>query len=882
MARKTRKWLGWVIAAAAVLLVAAIVFGAWLWLTRQPYPQTRGRIRLQGLTAEVEVLRDRYGVPHIYARSAEDLFFAQGFVHAQDRFWQMEFWRRISSGRLSELFGKSTLETDKFLRTLGVYRVAQREVELLSPDTRRYLEAYAAGVNAYALKRRPARLGLEFALLALQGVKVRIQPWTPADSIAWGKMMAYDLGGNHETERLHLEVLRSAGRRGWASFFAPYRPDMPITVDDDELRRMLGAALGLSGAAPATGTGLVVGSNNWVVSGRRTASGKPLLANDMHLGIQMPSIWYEVALHGVAEDGTVRRTAACPFQVRGLSFPGAPGVIAGHNDRIAWGHTNLGGDVQDFYVERINPDNPDQYEVNGRWVDMEVRVETIQVRKAERARAPARAHHAARPGPQRPGAAVRAGRLHRDPGPGVPRRGGAHGGGAALDRAGAGAAVRGGDPPGPGLRLPGVPRGPALLGRAGPEHRVRGRGRQHRLPGPRPAAHPGPRAGPGPRARLDGPVRVDRLHPLRQAALLFNPEEGYIVTANAQVAGPAYPYYLGSEFSFGERARRIRELIEADRDGITIQDLQSIHADVYDQYAAELVPYLQRLDLAAGRKPDEAPEAEPPEEESAKERRKREQKEARELEAMNAARERLLAWDFQMRRESPEAALYGFFWMALVEETFQDQYPEKRWPPGGTGRLQNSFYYLLRDPQNPWWDDLGTPGQREGRDLILARAFFKGYRAAAKELGDKFEKWSWGKVHTAVVPQPEPRGVGDQADRGHLQPGTDPLPRGEYHGGRDGLGHEETLQGQAHRIAALDHRPGEPGRLPDDAHHRAERPSHAPALRRLHQALAGRALPPDPVGPGFGPRRITGDGCACSPRRRPVRSAALAGRALLR
>ena len=126
-----------------------------------------------------------------------------------------------------------------------------------------------------------------------------------------------------------------------------------------------------------------MGSNNWVVSGKRTASGKPLLANDMHLAIQMPSIWYEIALHGVAEDGTVERTAACPFQLRGLSFPGAPGVIAGHNDRIAWGHTNLGGDVQDFYIEKINPDNPDQYEVNGRWVDMEVRVETIKVHKAD-------------------------------------------------------------------------------------------------------------------------------------------------------------------------------------------------------------------------------------------------------------------------------------------------------------------------------------------------------------------------------------------------------------------------------------------------------------------------------------------------------------------
>ena len=548
MARKTRRWLGWVIAAAAVLLVAAIVFGAWLWLTRQPYPQTRGRIRLQGLTAEVEVLRDRYGVPHIYARSAEDLFFAQGFVHAQDRFWQMEFWRRISSGRLSELFGKSTLETDKFLRTLGLYRVAQREVELLSPDTRRYLEAYAAGVNAYALKRRPARLGLEFALLALQGVKVRIQPWTPADSIAWGKMMAYDLGGNHETERLHLDVLRSAGLRGWASFFAPYRPDMPITVNDEELRRMLGAALGLGGAAPATGTGLVVGSNNWVVSGRRTASGKPLLANDMHLAIQMPSIWYEIALHGVAEDGTVRRTAACPFQVRGLSFPGAPGVIAGHNDRIAWGHTNLGGDVQDFYVERLNPDNPDQYEVNGRWVDMEVRVETIKVRKADepvRLRVRTTRHgpvlsdralwselggYTVTPGREFPDGvgltavalrwtALEPGRLFEA----VLR----------LDRASDFREFR------EALRYWDVPAQNIVYadvdGNIG-----------YQVPGLQPIRARGHGLAPAPgwtdQYEWTGYIPYEKL------PYLFNPEEGYIVTANARMAGPSYPYFLGSEY----------------------------------------------------------------------------------------------------------------------------------------------------------------------------------------------------------------------------------------------------------------------------------------------------------------------------------------------
>ena len=178
---------GLIIAGGAVLLLVVLVFGAWLWLTRRPYPQTRGSIRAEGLSAPVEVLRDRYGVPHIYARSAEDLFFAQGFVHAQDRFWQMEFWRRISSGRLSELFGKSTLETDKFMRTLGFHRIAEREFEQLSPNEKRYFESYAAGVNAYILHRRPA------------------------NTLTWLKVMSQDLGANMDTELLNLDIVRSVG-----------------------------------------------------------------------------------------------------------------------------------------------------------------------------------------------------------------------------------------------------------------------------------------------------------------------------------------------------------------------------------------------------------------------------------------------------------------------------------------------------------------------------------------------------------------------------------------------------------------------------------------------------------------------------------------------
>jgi penicillin amidase len=233
--------------------------------------------------------------------------------------------------------------------------------------------------------------------------------------------------------------------------------------------------------------------------------------------------------------------------------------------------------------------------------------------------------------------------------------------------------------------------------------------------------------------------------PFDKMPFLYNPEKGYIVTANAPIVGSAYPYFLGSEFSYGERSRRIRELIESKGNGLTVEDMERIQADVYDQYASELVPYLRGLNLTAGTLASEAL----PRSENDKERAIREKKEKAELPAMEKARDRLLAWDFQMRRESSEAALYGFFWMALVEETFRDQFPENLWPPEGGGRMQNAFNYLLKDPQNAWWDDAGTPDVKEARDQILARAFRKGYRAAAKRLGDKFETWQWGKVHRA-------------------------------------------------------------------------------------------------------------------------------------
>ena len=425
MSRMSR---GWLIPVGAVCAVIAILFLVILWTVRTPFPKTRGTLTVKGLQGSVEVLRDRYGVPHIRAGTMHDLYFAQGFVTAQDRFWQMDFWRKIGAGRLSEVFGASTLGTDMYLRTVGFRRIAEQEYQEMDPDTKSIFDAYAEGVNAYIGGKPPSRLGIEYTLLKVQGVPLAVEPWVPADSITWSKLMAQDLSTNMRRELYEIDIIQKTGLARERDFFGTYRfSEMPVIVSDSELPQALlrpGAGVGvlrgreapratqallaplaprvaprmapdLAGALQGVPTRIVggvplgaplalgdapgMGSNNWVISGSRTASGKPILANDPHLGIQMPSIWYEVDLYCSAQDQQPGKNAGAPFHVRGFSFAGLPGVVIGHNDRIAWGVTNLFPDVQDLYIEKVNPENPNQYEVNGHWVDMTIHREEIRV-----------------------------------------------------------------------------------------------------------------------------------------------------------------------------------------------------------------------------------------------------------------------------------------------------------------------------------------------------------------------------------------------------------------------------------------------------------------------------------------------------------------------
>ena len=320
-------------------------------------------------------------MPQIYADTAEDLFLAQGYMHAQDRFYEMDFRRHVAAGRLSELFGPSQVQTDAYVRTLGWRRVAEQELALLAPSTRRALDAYAAGVNAYLGDRSAAELSLEYGLLGLQGLDYTPEPWTAADSVAWLKVMAWDLGSNlnQEAERA-LVTCRIRGRprgqpvprlpageprpdrrtrhRGGREVRPDSAPGSPRPLPDLDVTSPAGRAEALADVnrmnaalAPLLGPSEVqgeTGSNSWVVSGSRTASGRPLLSNDPHLAVSIPSVFAQVGLHC--------RTVsdACPYDVAGFSLASVPGVVIGHNAAIAWGLTTSHLDVQDLYLESVD------------------------------------------------------------------------------------------------------------------------------------------------------------------------------------------------------------------------------------------------------------------------------------------------------------------------------------------------------------------------------------------------------------------------------------------------------------------------------------------------------------------------------------------------
>ncbi|HEX5837985.1 MAG TPA: penicillin acylase family protein, partial [Anaerolineales bacterium] len=606
-----------VIVVLGVVLAAggAYYFKSYLPNTVAPksFPQVDGEVKLEGLDGPVDIYRDRVGIPHIYATTSHDLFLAQGYVHAQDRFWQMDAWRHIGSGTLSEMFGAGQVETDTFLRTLGWRQTAEQEYAALDPISRAIIDSYTEGVNAYLKDHDTTALSLEYSVLGLLSPDYKIAPWTPVNSLTWGKAMAWDLRGNMGEEIERAVLLKTLTPERVAELFPPYPGDHPTIVNQigegspvripndpagfdipgETLAVLQHNVALLDHVLEPLSDG--IGSNSWTVSGELSATGLPLLANDPHLGIQMPSIWYQVHL----ECQPV--TEECPYNVAGFSFAGVPGVVIGHNDRIAWGVTNVGPDVMDLYIERVNPDNPNQYEVNGEWVDFETRTETIQVVGGGPVEIAVRS---TRHGPviSESYGPLKNDNTNDDP-EFIPFK----------DRA--------------GIELPGqyvialqwtalAPSTPfqAIWGfdRAQNWEDFREAARYFHVPAQNllyadvdgnigyqmPGDIPVRASGDG---TLPVPGWTDEyewtgLIPFEELPYTFNPVEGYIVTANNQVHPREYPNLITRDWDYGFRARRIVGMIENAPGKIDSAYMQSMQADGFNASAAAYVPLLLQMD----------------------------------------------------------------------------------------------------------------------------------------------------------------------------------------------------------------------------------------------------------------------------------------------
>jgi penicillin amidase len=723
------RWASYLAAGLALLLIVAAV--ASVTVVRRSFPQTSGTIDVPGLSAKVSVIRDGYGIPQVYADNAHDLFFAQGFVQAQDRFFEMDVRRHITAGRLSELFGRSTLKTDMYIRTMGWRQVAERELSLLKPKTLSYLNAFSAGVNAYLHTRTPSQLSLEYAVLGLKNPHYTVADWTPTDSVSWLIAMAWDLRTNMDDEIARATLSSKLDPAQIAQLFPPYAyaKAQPIVtegglVDGRWLQNthptrradrpaFAPAAVatldrlqaGLDAMPQLIGHGAGIGSNAWAVDGAHSTTGAPLLANDPHLAISVPGIWYQMGLHCIHE------TAACPFDVSGFTFSGLPGVVIGHNQQIAWGFTNLGSDTLDLYLERVRNG---RYLYAGRMHPLRTHQETIRVLGGKPVSLTVRS---------------------TDHGPLLSDVS------AQLSTVGADAPVSAGHPPRgngyavaiewTGLMPNNTTDAIFELDKATDWRQFRHAARDFAAPSQNMvyadrAGHIGYQA-PGlipirrGHNRGDYPARgwlphddwTGRFVPFAALPNELDPADGYVVTANQAVTGPSYPYFLGDSWDYGYRSERIIALLTRHAK-VSPAEMARIQLDDYNGFAPTLVPYLLKVDVGQG---------------------------------WAAAGQRLLRrWDYQETVGSAAAAFYNAVWKYLLADTFDDQVPQSD-RPDGEGRWFEVIARLLRQPNSPWWDDIDTTDARETRDVVMAEAMSQARTDLVRRQARNAKDWTWGHQH---------------------------------------------------------------------------------------------------------------------------------------
>ncbi|MFD4861871.1 penicillin acylase family protein [Streptomyces atratus] len=766
-------------------LVAGIGYGAfWSVSTvRASYPQTTGSIKLDGLDGNVDVKRDSYGIPQLYADSDADLFRAQGFVQAQDRFWEMDVRRHMTAGRLSEMFGSGQVETDSFLRTLGWRKIAQEEYDnVLSTDTKKNLQAYADGVNAYLKGRDGKDISVEYAALGLTN-DYKPAEWTPVDSVAWLKAMAWDLRGNMQEEIDRSLMTSRLDAKQIEDLYPPYpyKKHKPI-VDGGAISSVTGkfdpdatpssSGLGsdtVQGATEGVNTqlsslsdtldqipallgpnGSGIGSNSWVVSGKYTTTTKPLLANDPHLAPQLPSLWYQMGLH------CREITAKCQYDTAGYTFSGMPGVIIGHNQDIAWGFTNLGADVTDLFLEKVSTDG---YLYDGKVKPFTVRKETIKVAGGKSREITIRETN------NGPLVSDRSSELEK-----VGQK--APVANAAPDRADGYAVALKWTALDPGKSMDAV----FELNRAKDFKSFQAAAEHfevpsqnliyadtkgnigYQAPGKIPVRVQGDGTMPSPGWSSAYGWKKDPV-PFDELPYEYNPKRGYIVTANQAVVGEDYPNLLTEDWGYGTRSQRISDLIEAKiKDGgkISTEDMQKMQMDNTSEIAALLVPELMKINVSD--------------------------------KSVREAQKLLEGWDYTQEPDSAAAAYFNAVWRNILKLAFGDKLPKElrvkgeclnvpradtsgpvdeqhklvrecgrrdadTAQPDGGDRWYQVVADLMDDRNSDWWKSpaSGRDEATDNRDELFARAMEDARWELTAKLGKDISTWSWGRLHQLTL-----------------------------------------------------------------------------------------------------------------------------------
>jgi len=689
-----------------LLLVVVAALVAWFYGQRA-LPVTEGTVALPGAAAELRIVRDAHGIPTIRAASARDAMYGLGVAHAQDRLWQMETHRRIGAGRLAEAFGDGALDTDRFLRTLGVRQAAEAQWAQVSPASREALQAYADGVNAVigSLRARPP----EFLILGLQP-----EPWTPVDSLSWSIMMAWDLGANWQTELIRLRLAARLPKDRIDQLLPPYPGDaVPPGLDYVALYRSLKldgsqalaepALLRLLAAAPESEVE-GVGSNSWVLAGSRSATGKPLLASDPHLKLSTPALWYFARLEAPGLD------------VAGATLPGLPGVVMGQNAHIAWGLTNTGPDVQDTYLERIKPDDPSMYQTPEGWARFATRQEVIKVKGRPDVTLTVRSTRhgpvlsdsvltgVADDGPPLLGAAAKPGYAIALRWTGLDTDADLLACTLAMNAAGSvDAFIQASACWVAPMQNMAVADDAGHIALVSPG-RVPVRRAGNDLSGLAPA--------PGWDARYDwdGFLPVDQLPQQR------DPARGFIANANQKITPPDYPHFITHQWALPFRHQRIEQMIEA-RPTHTLADLQRMHGDLKSLAVPRLLPRLQQ---ARSSHPLAA-----------------------------AALQQLAGFDGTMAADKAAPLIYWAWHRHLSEQVLADELGAPLYDRllGQRGYFDALEGVLARD--DAWWCDDKTTAAMETCSDQVNRAL----GAALDELqtlqGPDVAAWLWGRAHQA-------------------------------------------------------------------------------------------------------------------------------------